>query len=155
MPVFYIDAVARYRANATLAISQLNEFIQTNKEFEEILNGAEYAERWKQLQESHSQMINRFESQAQPAVNGHFSTACLINRVRRHCPKDTIWCVEAVTQTGFVGDQIQASIPGSWINCGGGGLGWSGGAALGIKLATEHEGGKKFVCQIVGGMLPK
>ncbi|EEY16660.1 acetolactate synthase [Verticillium alfalfae VaMs.102] len=42
--------------------------------------------------------------------------------------------------------------PGSWINCGGGGLGWSGGGALGIKLASAAENGGrgKFVVQIVG-----
>lgn len=42
---------------------------------------------------------------------------------------------------------------GSWVNCGGGGLGWSGGGALGIKLATEAQEGAgkgKFVCCIVG-----
>lgn len=62
-----------------------------------------------------------------------------------------------MTNTGFVADNIQATVPGSWINCGGGGLGWSGGGALGIKLASEYEaglrgGGEKgrFVVQIVG-----
>jgi thiamine pyrophosphate-dependent acetolactate synthase large subunit-like protein len=53
----------------------------------------------------------------------------------------------------LVADQIRPTLPGSWLNCGGGGLGWSGGAALGIKLASENEGGRKFVCQIVGGKM--
>ena len=71
------------------------------------------------------------------------------------CPGDTIWAIEAVTNTVFVHEGIRPTLPGSWINCGGGGLGWSGGGALGIKLASEYEaklkGGKgKFVVQIVG-----
>jgi thiamine pyrophosphate-dependent acetolactate synthase large subunit-like protein len=74
--------------------------------------------------------------------------------VVRSVPKDTIWAIEAVTNTAFVADQIQATIPGSWINCGGGGLGWSGGGALGVKLASDFEAGGsnkgKFVCQVVG-----
>lgn len=67
-------------------------------------------------------------------------------------PRDTIFAIEAVTQTAFVADNIQATFPGSWINCGGGGLGWSGGGALGIKLASDYEnnGKGKFVVQIVG-----
>src|SRR5690606_19534230 len=66
------------------------------------------------------------------------------------------WAVEAVTNTLFVHDGLRPTLPGQWINCGGGGLGWSGGGALGVKLATDHEarlrGEKegKFVVQIVG-----
>jgi thiamine pyrophosphate-dependent acetolactate synthase large subunit-like protein len=76
--------------------------------------------------------------------------------LREVCPDDTIWAIEAVTNTAFVHDNLQPTLPGSWINCGGGGLGWSGGGALGIKLATDHEnedkskGKGKFVVQIVG-----
>ncbi|EPE10454.1 acetolactate synthase [Ophiostoma piceae UAMH 11346] len=59
-----------------------------------------------------------------------------------------------VTNTIFVHDNLQPTLPGQWINCGGGGLGWSGGGALGIKLATDYENGGlnkgRFVCQIVG-----
>jgi hypothetical protein len=77
----------------------------------------------------------------------------LCQLIRKIVPKDTIFAIEAVTNTPFVADNIQATLPGSWINCGGGGLGWSGGASLGIKLASEQENGPgkgKFVCQIVG-----
>ena len=48
-----------------------------------------------------------------------------------------VWVVEAVTNSVIASDQIQVNIPGSWINCGGGGLGWSGGGALGVKLAMD------------------
>jgi thiamine pyrophosphate-dependent acetolactate synthase large subunit-like protein len=87
--------------------------------------------------------------------DGGFGTGHLCAKLKELCPKDTLWAIEAVTNTAFVHDNLQPTIPGSWINCGGGGLGWSGGGALGIKLASEHEaqlqGGKgKFVVQIVG-----
>ena len=59
-----------------------------------------------------------------------------MSQLRRACPAETVWVVEAVTNSVIASDQIQATIPGSWINCGGGGLGWSGGGALGVKLAT-------------------
>jgi thiamine pyrophosphate-dependent acetolactate synthase large subunit-like protein len=55
-----------------------------------------------------------------------------------------------VTNTGLIHDNVRPARPGSWTNCGAGGLGWSGGAALGVKLAADAEGKKEFVCQIVG-----
>jgi Thiamine pyrophosphate-requiring enzymes [acetolactate synthase, pyruvate dehydrogenase (cytochrome), glyoxylate carboligase, phosphonopyruvate decarboxylase] len=78
----------------------------------------------------------------------------LMSQVRHECPNDAIWAIESVTLTHFVADQVSATLPNSWINCGGGGLGWSGGGALGIKLASDVEhGGRgkgKFVVQVVG-----
>ena len=88
-----------------------------------------------------------------PDEDGSFGTGRLCSVLRKVVPSDAIFCIEAVTNTFFVSDNIQATLPGSHISCGAGGLGWSGGAALGVKLASEHENGPgkgKFVCQIVG-----
>lgn len=78
---------------------------------------------------------------------------CAISSVKS-CQKDTVFAVEAVTNSIPVSDQIRATLPGQWVNCGGGGLGWSGGGALGVKLAvdaiSEAQGAsKKMVVQIV------
>ena len=80
------------------------------------------------------------------------SPAFLFAEARKACPSDTIWVVEAVTETATVADQLQVTVPGSLYSSGAGGLGWSGGAAIGIKLATDAQnaGAGKFVCQIVG-----
>ncbi|RYP61259.1 hypothetical protein DL770_009823 [Monosporascus sp. CRB-9-2] len=50
---------------------------------------------------------------------------------------------------------LQPSRPGSWINCGGTGNGWSNGAALGVKMTLadleKGEGRQQsLVCHIVG-----
>ncbi|KAF2033418.1 thiamine pyrophosphate enzyme [Setomelanomma holmii] len=52
-------------------------------------------------------------------------------------------------------DQLQPSRPSSWINCGATGIGWSNGAALGVKLALQDQGKDSkgdcsIVCQVVG-----
>jgi len=152
MPVFYVDAIARYRADAETSISQLTQHLKTN--FADRLNASEAETRWSKLKEAHKSRLEKISAQAVPGENGTFNTPYLISEVRKAVPKDTIFAIEAVTNTPFVADQIQATLPGSWINCGGGGLGWSGGGALGIKLATDYESGGegkgKFVCQIVG-----
>lgn len=150
MPVFYINALARYRAGAGIALAQLNQYISSTKSLNEAVTSAAFSDRWEKLQQSYQKRIDGINKQAVVGPDGTFEAAYLTSRVREACPKDTIWCTEIVTNTPPVHDHIQASLPGSWINCGGGGLGWSGGAALGIKLATDAEGDKKFVCQLVG-----
>jgi len=155
MPVFYIEAQSRYRADALTSIEQVTARLKSDEALKVKLSGEESEKRWKALQESHQQLLTRIASTAQPLGNGEFGTGHLCAKLRELCPEDTIWAVEAVTNTLFVHDNIQPKLPGHWINCGGGGLGWSGGGALGIKLASDFEaqikGGKgKFVVQIVG-----
>jgi thiamine pyrophosphate-dependent acetolactate synthase large subunit-like protein len=134
MPVFYLNAIQRYRADAYTSLSQLNSYLETN--LKDKLSSQMFSQRWSALQDSHKQRLETIASEAKVDDKGHFATPYLCSQLKKLCPNDTIWAVEAVTQTGFVADQIQATLPGSWLNCGGGGLGWSGGGALGIKLAT-------------------
>ncbi|KAK5116527.1 hypothetical protein LTR85_009152 [Meristemomyces frigidus] len=152
MPVFYVSAIARYKADAETAISQIAGHIKAT--MHDQISSQAFETRWSDLQQSHKQRLETIASTSKAADDGTFGCSYLISQVRKECPPDTIWAIEAVTNTAFVADQIQATIPGSWINCGGGGLGWSGGGALGIKLATDFEHGGtnkgKFVCQIVG-----
>lgn len=154
MPVFYIDAQMRFRADAETSVKQITEAIKGNKEWSDKLKGKEIDERWAKLQQSYQARMQTIKSLATPAKDGSFNTSYLASRLKALLPQDTIYAVEAVTNAGFVHDQIQPVLPGTWINCGGGGLGWSGGGALGVKLASDFEaGGKgkgKFVCQIVG-----
>ena len=152
MPIHYIHAIARYRVDAETAITQITGHIKST--MHDRITSQVYEKRWSDLQQSYKQRLKTIAAQAQPGKDGTFGTSYLISEVRKACPSDTIWAIEAVTNSGFVADQIQATIPGSWINCGGGGLGWSGGGALGVKLATDFQHGGtnkgKFVCQIVG-----
>ena len=148
MPIFYIDAIARYRANSFTAVQQLNNYISSN--LIEELSSDMFSRRWENLHKSYSLRLQTISDLAQPTSEGHLSSSYLASRLRHFCPKDTIWVIEAVTNTIFIADQLQATLPGSWVNSLGGGLGWSGGAALGIKLATDASGEHKFVCQIVG-----
>lgn len=156
MPLFYIPAQSRYRADALTSLEQVIGQLKSVEAFKAQLTGEESDQRWSALQESYQYRLDDIASRNQPLENGDFGTGHLCARLRELCPKDTLWAVEAVTNTLFVHDGIQPKLPGQWINCGGGGLGWSGGGALGIKLASDHEaqlkGEKagKFVVQIVG-----
>ncbi|RYP23346.1 hypothetical protein DL766_007530 [Monosporascus sp. MC13-8B] len=149
MPLFYVPARHRYRADPLVSVEQITAEVSglTSK-----LDAAVTDKRWEALKASHKDLLDSIASKTNPAEDGTFGTGHLCRTLRTLCPQDTIWAIEAVTNTVFVHDNLQPELPGSWINCGGGGLGWSGGGALGIKLATDAEnGGKgKFVVQIVG-----
>lgn len=151
MPLFYVPARHRYRADALVAVEQITAEagVAAAK-----VDAAVFEKQRVALVASHKARLDGIAAKAQPAADGTFGTGHLCRTLRTLCPQDTIWAVEAVTNTGFVHDNLQPELPGSWINCGGGGLGWSGGGALGIKLATDAEnGGKgkgKFVVQVVG-----
>lgn len=154
MPVFYINAVQRYRAESTSSVEQITEYLKTNNEAKAKLSSDEVSTRWEALQKSHKERLETIAAKTKPSADGEFGTGYLCQKLKELCPEDTIWAIEAVTNTAFVHDNLQPKTPGSWINCGGGGLGWSGGGTLGIKLATDHENGGpgkgKFVVQVVG-----
>ncbi|KAJ1334983.1 thiamine pyrophosphate-requiring protein [Microdochium nivale] len=152
MPVFYVPAKHRYRADSLTSIEQITAAAAS------LPAPADAGERRAALEAAHAERLAGIEAAAQPAQDGSFNTGHLCKTLRALCPDDTIWAVEAVTNTFGVHDNIRPETPGSWINCGGGGLGWSGGGAMGIKLAAdaeaEAEGKEKkkprLVVQIVG-----
>jgi thiamine pyrophosphate-dependent acetolactate synthase large subunit-like protein len=156
MPLFYIQADARYQADSLLSIHQILEALRGTPESEAatIPNSTSspnnLAATEATRREAYAAKIQRIEHTAGPLDDGKFGVGHLSKQLRAACPDDTIWVVEAVSNPGFIHDNVRPTRPGSWINCGAGGLGWSGGAALGIKLAADAEGRGQFVCHVVG-----
>lgn len=153
MPVFYLDAELRYRADAGTACRQIVDYISGDAKMTEAVRSSTFDSRWDALGLSHVRLLDSLRQTAQPNQDGSFGTAYLCSLIRELAPKDAIYAIEAVTNTGIVADQIQASLPGQWVGSGAGGLGWSSGGALGIKLASDalqRDGLKKMVIQIVG-----
>lgn len=150
IPVFYLNAVSRYRADGYTAFAQLSSYIDTDNQLCAKLTNAAFDDRWNDLGKTYRRRLNSIANLAEAGNDGSFTTSCLVSIARKLCPEDTIWCIEAVTNTVLVADQVLATRPGSWINCGGGGLGWSGGAALGIGMAVQSLGAKNLICQVVG-----
>lgn len=151
MPVAYIQCNAIYKADPLLSLEQINEELKSGKAAAKI-NAKEQDEAAARVKSEYDAKIAQIDKMAEPGADDSFGTGHLCQTLRKVCPEDTIWAVEAVTNTVFAHNNLRPTQPGSWINCGGGGLGWSGGGALGVKLATDTEsGGKgKFVVQIVG-----
>ncbi|TVY68224.1 Benzoylformate decarboxylase [Fusarium oxysporum f. sp. cubense] len=154
MLVFYIDAEQRYRVDAEISLRQITDYLRAS--LSEKLATSEFDRREQALQKSYTERIQTLDAKAKPLDSGKLTTDYVCSTLRAKLPEDTIWAVEAITNMISVADQIRATIPGQWIHCGGGGLGWSGGGALGIKLAADAADSlipgkrKRYVVQIVG-----
>ncbi|KAK5086558.1 hypothetical protein LTR05_003726 [Lithohypha guttulata] len=167
MPVFYINALARYKADSHTAFTQLTNYLTSTPSLQTTLCDPAHISARESRQHEHNQRTeSRTEAGRLPPESQLSTTSInpstLAAQLRTHLPPTTIFAVEAVTLTGFIADQIAPILPKTWINCGGGGLGWSGGGALGIKLASDYystsppssspknTNSGSFVCQIVG-----
>ncbi|KAJ4111512.1 hypothetical protein NW768_011866 [Fusarium equiseti] len=151
MLVFYINAEQRYRVDAETSLKQITEYLQTN--LSERLEADEFRARAEKLKTSYNERISALDERAKLPSSGKLTTDYVCATLRKRLPHETIWAVEAITNAIVVSDQIRATVPGQWIHCGGGGLGWSGGGALGVKLAADAvDAGKRkrYVVQIVG-----
>lgn len=152
MPLFYIPATRRYVADAYTTVNQIGSYIGSSADIQAEINSQRFANRWWAMETQHQYRIASLDAQAsvpsRPAAT--LNTSYLVRKLRQLVPDDTVFAVEGVTNSVLVADQVRATHPGQWINCGGGGLGWSGGGALGIKLAVDEISGKKMVVQIVG-----
>ncbi|KAL8636759.1 MAG: hypothetical protein Q9228_005883 [Teloschistes exilis] len=149
MSLFYIAATARYRADSGAALVQLMNFITSNQGMMMELAEPIYVQRWTALGAIHAANL---EGSAAKAVlpaegfNSPINMAYLSARIRDCLPKDTIYATEAVTNHVRMMEQLQPSIAGTSFTKGAGGLGWSCGAALGMKLAQPDA----FMCSITG-----
>ncbi|KAJ5238377.1 hypothetical protein N7468_002996, partial [Penicillium chermesinum] len=157
MPVFYINAMATFRADSATALKQINQHIASNQSLQQFIQCEVNVNFGKVRQEEYQKRRQEIVDLAAIPDGGDgapLNVSYLMAQVRKGCPADAIWAIEAVTLTHPVSDQISATLPNSWINCGGGGLGWSGGGALGIKFASDVQNGGpgkgKFVVQVVG-----
>ncbi|KAI1073305.1 hypothetical protein LB507_010788 [Fusarium sp. FIESC RH6] len=154
MLVFYIDAEQRYRVDAEIALKQITEYLQNN--LAEKLSSADFDSRAQALVKSYQERISTLDQRAKLPDSGKLTTDYVCATLRETLPQDTIWAVEAITNAISVSDQVRATLPGQWVHCGGGGLGWSGGGALGVKLAADAADAlipgknKRYVVQVVG-----
>ncbi len=87
----------------------------------------------------HDAQRARWAAQEQPEPDGTISPEYLVACVRDVIGPDAVVLTEAVSNYHVVSEHLRASRPGSVLGIGGGSLGWSGGAAVGVKLAAPER----------------
>lgn len=150
MPNSHFPAHGSWKVDSHTALTQMNVHLQSNAALNQTLAKPIYARRRQRLDHEHATRLTSFAALAVPRSDGIITASHVGAAIKSSVPTETVFVIEAVTCNVQIADQLQTSLPGSWVNWGGAGLGWSGGAALGVRLALEASGHPKFVCAIVG-----
>jgi len=137
IPMWGFPLNARIEGDSVRLIAQLIEIIEASAtpEFK-----TKAAARGLVLQTAHAQNRHRAASQAQVpgavnAINPHYLCVAIGQQIHL---QDVV-LNEAIRNTMAVFEQIPREVPGSLMGLSGGGLGFSAGTALGIKLAKADN----------------
>ena len=132
-PLWSIKARQCYRADAATAFAQLNARLDRVEIDEE---AAERRRRhYAQRHTARKAELARLEAPGGDAITPQYLTAC----VRRQVGLDAIVLNEGITNYPAICDHMAREKPGTMFASGGGSLGWSGGAAIGMKLAAPER----------------
>ncbi|KAI9692099.1 MAG: hypothetical protein M1822_006329 [Bathelium mastoideum] len=164
MMLFDIYTTGTYNAEAAIALDQLRHFITVSPALES--RTFVFRKRWDALEKSHAEGLESIADRAKPSEDGLLTKDYLFASIRRLLPKDTIYATDSVTNQVPLIEQLQLQNPGTHLSKGGSGLGWAGGAAIGIKLATDMydtsnrpdvvrrdnapQPNSRFVCEVLG-----
>ncbi|TRX90566.1 hypothetical protein FHL15_008539 [Xylaria flabelliformis] len=156
IPVSFFPAHGRWKADCYTALTQLVNHIKSNDSLTSALQSPTYAARKEARTLVHKERLAEIASQVRLGNEDRLDINNIGSLLKTTLPDSTTFVVEAVTSAQTLFDQLQPDRPGSWINCGGTGIGWSNGAVLGVKMAladmAEGEGrnSSSLVCQVVG-----
>ena len=133
-PLWYINARQCYRADAATALAQLNARL------DRIAIDERAAERRRQHyarrhRERKAELDRLEQAPRGDIITPEYLTAC----VRRAVGSDAIVVNEGITNYHVICDHMAREKPGTMFASGGGSLGWTGGAAIGMKLAAPSE----------------
>ncbi|GAM43943.1 hypothetical protein TCE0_060r19168 [Talaromyces pinophilus] len=136
MNLFDIGATATFHADTATALSQITDFILKSGK----VSADTYAERWNAVQASFEEGQKLVVSRALSAAetpDAPSTVDYLLHTLRSVVPDDTYFVSDSVTNQVLLSEQLRFTRPGSHLTKGGSGLGWAGGAAIGVKLATK------------------
>jgi acetolactate synthase I/II/III large subunit len=132
-PLWSIKARQCYRADAATAFAQFNarlDRIEIDEEAAE-RRRRHYAEQHRERKAK----LDRLEAPSGDVITSEYLTAC----VRREVGLEAIVLNEGITNYPAICDHMAREHPGTMFASGGGSLGWTGGAAIGMKLAAPGK----------------
>ena len=162
IPVSFFPAHGRWRADCYTALTQINTYLNSLPQVERTTQNPEFDSQRDRLVNAHNDRVQTITKLVNLNSNDRITPHNAGALLKQCLPPDTTYVVEAVTNSTNVYDQLQPCVPGSWINCGATGIGWSNGAALGVRMAIDEEAtlhksspseyldAKRIVCQIIG-----
>ncbi len=132
MPLWYIGARQVWRADATIALRQLNTYLDG------IVISARAAEsrriHWSACHAARAARLREREAPRGDIITGEVLSA----HIRAHLDASAIVLNETISNYTASIDHLRMTRPGSMFGSGAGSLGWHGGAAIGMKLARPE-----------------
>jgi acetolactate synthase I/II/III large subunit len=135
MQLWHVPARLSAAANSKVAVEQIAAFVRDN----DLGDPAAVSERRAAAITRHQRSLAEQDAAEQPkdgVITGEYLTACLRRLLEG---QDALVLTEVVTNSRVVEEHLRPSRPGSVLHHGGGSLGWSGGAAVGAKLACPER----------------
>ncbi len=132
-PLWSIGARHCYRADAATAFAQLNARLD-RIDIDEAA-AARRRRHYAKRSEARRAELARLEAPKADVITPEYLTAC----VRRAVGPDAIALNEGITNYPAISDHMAREKPGTMFASGGGSLGWTGGAAIGMKLAAPDK----------------
>jgi acetolactate synthase I/II/III large subunit len=132
-PLWYIKARQCHRADAATAFAQLNARLDRVE-----IDEAAAERRRRHYAERHGERkaeLARLEASSAEIITPEYLTGC----VRRQVGLDAIVLSEGITNHHVIWDHMAREKPGTMFTSGGSSLGWTGGAAIGMKLANPDK----------------
>lgn len=167
MNLFDIGAHATYHADSASALRQLHRYMSQPEKLASSKKTSDT--RLLELRDSHGQGQRAIDARAAKLLETPeqpCSIDFLCSKIRTTVPEPTIFVTDSVTNQVTMAEQLRLTYQGRHLTKGGSGLGWAGGAAIGVKLATElydvddrptlrrkyncEVGTSPFVCVITG-----
>lgn len=136
MNIFDIGATATFLADSETALSQLTDYILKSGK----VSAETYSERWDAVKASFVEGQKLVVGRALKALEtpqAPVTVDFLLHCLRSVAPPSTIFVSDSVTNQVLLSEQLRFTRPGSHLTKGGSGLGWAGGAAVGVKLAAK------------------
>jgi acetolactate synthase I/II/III large subunit len=135
MQLWHVPARVFAAANSKVAVEQIAAYVRDN----DLADPAAVRQRRAAALSRHQRALAEQEAAEQPkdgVITSEYLTAC----VRRLLEgEDALVLTEVITNHRIVEEHLRPSRPGSVLHHGGGSLGWSGGAAVGAKLACPER----------------
>jgi acetolactate synthase I/II/III large subunit len=135
MTLWHVPAARYARADLAIALRQVADAIRRQGGPDRAATQA----RAQRLAATHRAQRAEWAAREQPGPDGTITPAYLAGCVRDAIGPDALVLTEAVTNYQLVSEHLRASRPGSLLGSGGSSLGWSGGAAVGAKLAAPDR----------------
>jgi acetolactate synthase I/II/III large subunit len=135
MPLWHVPAARYARADLATALRQVSARVRERGGLAE----GEVARRAERLAAVHRAQRAEWAARERLPGDGTITPEYLVACVRDAIGPDALVLTEAITNYQVVCEHLQPSRPGSLLGSGGSSLGWSGGAAVGAKLASPES----------------